>query len=71
LSNRAHLPVFGIKVTADLYPHLRIDHLSLICESICAEKDRSDGQCGRRLCSAAKNLAAHSAGHATEPGPAS
>ena len=32
--NRAHLPVFGMKVAADLYPHLRIDHLSLIGESI-------------------------------------
>src|ERR1035441_5788529 len=28
LGDRAHLPVLGIKVAADLYPHLRIDHFS-------------------------------------------
>src|SRR6185312_1313650 len=66
LGDGSHLPVFGIKVAADLYPQLRIDHLVLISESMYAEKDRSDGRCGRRPCSAAKNLADHLAGHATE-----
>ena len=70
LGDRAHLPVFGVKVAADLHPHLRIDHLLLTCESKCAEKDRPGGWCGRRPYSAAKSFAAHAAELAIEPLPA-
>jgi hypothetical protein len=70
LGDRAHLPVLGIKVAADLNPHFRIDHLSFICESMYAEKDRPGGRGARKPRSAAKNLAAHAAEHPAARPPA-
>ena len=52
LGDGAHLPVLGIKVAADLYPHLRIDHLCSPART-CARK-RIDEAAG-----AAADHAAH------------